>query len=403
MRDAGGARLCAPKRFLAPRQPQPFKVNLADQRDAPSPSQAGSAMPAGAILTKAGAILPQPDCNSRRGIAPDCTKLHQIAPNCTRLRSLRQKIKKEKTRPEELYSAPINGQPAAARLPPPPGFGGQVGGQVGEAGGQWKMVNYPPEPSSCQKPGCTLIKMNKHFRVSRRAYDRLAGWKRRHAYFTPLLKPTRRMTNTTVRSGQNSAWQSCSIWSNPNNPMNLSKDLREFVVLLKSRKIKYVLVGGHAVAYHGFPRFTGDVDFFIDTSLENAARVAAAAGDFGFANLGLAEADFRKPETVVRLGRVPHGIDILTSVTAVSFAAAWETRIETKLDGLPIWVVSKDLLVRNKLAAGRPARSGGRQKTGLVCHPLNACIRLSPAAPPSGSQSDLRRELLICNTETFGL
>ena len=53
-----------------------------------------------------------------------------------------------------------------------------------------------------------------------------------------------------------------SMWSNPNNPMKLSKDLREFVELLNSRKIRYVLVGGHAVAYHGFPRFTGDVDFF---------------------------------------------------------------------------------------------------------------------------------------------
>src|ERR1035438_1849993 len=84
MRDAGGARLRAPQRFLAPRQPQPIKVKLADQRDAPSPSQAEGAMPSGAILTKAGAIIPQPDCNSRRGIAPDCTKLHQIAVNCAK-------------------------------------------------------------------------------------------------------------------------------------------------------------------------------------------------------------------------------------------------------------------------------------------------------------------------------
>jgi hypothetical protein len=74
---------------------------------APSTSQAGGARNSGAILTKAGAIIPQPDCNSRRGIAPDCTKLHQIAPNCTKLRSLRQKIKREKNRPEERYSAPI--------------------------------------------------------------------------------------------------------------------------------------------------------------------------------------------------------------------------------------------------------------------------------------------------------
>jgi hypothetical protein len=82
MRDAGGERLCAPQGFLAPRQPQPFKVKLADQRDAPSSSQAEGAMPTGAILTKAGAI--QPNRTATPGeelhqIAPDCIKLHQIA------------------------------------------------------------------------------------------------------------------------------------------------------------------------------------------------------------------------------------------------------------------------------------------------------------------------------------
>src|ERR1035438_3373572 len=82
MRDAGGARLCAPQRFLAPRQPQPIKVKLVDQRDAPSPSQAEGAMPTGAILTKAGAIRPNRTAipgEELHQIAPNCTKLHQIA------------------------------------------------------------------------------------------------------------------------------------------------------------------------------------------------------------------------------------------------------------------------------------------------------------------------------------
>ncbi|HTA29046.1 MAG TPA: DUF6036 family nucleotidyltransferase [Candidatus Cybelea sp.] len=136
--------------------------------------------------------------------------------------------------------------------------------------------------------------------------------------------------------------------------MKLSKDLREFVALLNSRKIKYLLVGGHAVAYHGFPRFTGDIDFFIDRSPENAALVAWVVSDFGFGHLGLKEADFREAETIVQLGRAPNRIDILTSVTGVEFAEAWETRVETNLDGLPVWVISKDLLLRNKLATGRP-------------------------------------------------
>jgi hypothetical protein len=136
--------------------------------------------------------------------------------------------------------------------------------------------------------------------------------------------------------------------------MNLSKDLREFVELLNSRKIKCLLVGGHAVAFHGYPRYTGDIDFLIDTSAENAVLLAAAVSDFGFAGLGLTESDFREPEMVIQLGRAPNRIDLLTSVVGVSFEEAWKTRVETSLDGLPVCVISKDLLLQNKLAAGRP-------------------------------------------------
>ena len=133
--------------------------------------------------------------------------------------------------------------------------------------------------------------------------------------------------------------------------MKLTKDLREFVALLNSRKIKFLLVGGYAVAYHGLPRFTEDIDFLIETSPDNAARVAAAVRDFGFTDFK--PEDFRKPEMVIQLGRAPNRIDLLTSVTAVSFEEAWKTKIETNLDGLPVWVISKELLVRNKLATGR--------------------------------------------------
>jgi len=133
--------------------------------------------------------------------------------------------------------------------------------------------------------------------------------------------------------------------------MKLSKDLREFVALLNSRKIKYLLVGGYAVAYHGLPRFTEDIDFLIETSPQNAALVATAVKDFGFTDFK--PEDFRKPEMILQLGRAPNRIDLLTSVTAVSFEEAWKTKIETNLDGLPVWVISKELLVRNKLATGR--------------------------------------------------
>ena len=182
----------------------------------------------------------------------------------------------------------------------------------------------------------------------------LDRWKRYSAYFIPLPRRRRRTASIAVRSRRNSAWKSSSTWSQPNIPMQLSKDLREFVGLLNSRKIKYLLVGGHAVAVHGHPRYTGDVDFLIDTSPENAALAAAAVGDFGFAGLGLQESDFRAPEMVIQLGRAPNRIDLLTSIAAVSFEEAWKTRVETRLDGLPVWVISKELLVQNKLAAARP-------------------------------------------------
>jgi len=134
--------------------------------------------------------------------------------------------------------------------------------------------------------------------------------------------------------------------------MKLSKDLREFVELLNSRKIKFLLVGGYAVAYHGLPRYTEDIDFLIEISPENAARVAAAVNEFGFPQFK--PQDFCVAETIVQLGRAPNRIDLLTSVTGVSFEEAWASRIGTELDGLPVWVIGKDMLVRNKLATGRP-------------------------------------------------
>ena len=136
--------------------------------------------------------------------------------------------------------------------------------------------------------------------------------------------------------------------------MKLSVDLKEFIELLNSRKIKYLLVGGHAVGFHGLPRYTEDIDFLIDTSPENTALVAAAANDFVSVDLGFKPEDFCTPETVIQFGRPPNRIDLLTSVTAVSFEEAWKTRVGGNLDGVPISVISKELLIKNKTATGRP-------------------------------------------------
>jgi hypothetical protein len=135
--------------------------------------------------------------------------------------------------------------------------------------------------------------------------------------------------------------------------MKLSKDLREFVALLNSTRVNYLLVGGHAVAFHGYPRFTGDIDFFVEVSEENAARLERVLQDFGFGDIGVSRQDFLQRGTVVQLGRPPHRIDLLTSIDGVRFDEAWTNRVPAELDGLPVNVLGKMDLMRNKQASGR--------------------------------------------------
>jgi hypothetical protein len=134
----------------------------------------------------------------------------------------------------------------------------------------------------------------------------------------------------------------------------LQKDLREFIELLNSTKVKYVLVGGHAVAYHGFPRFTGDIDFYIESSASNLALVAKVLTDFGFASLAAQVSPASAAGMIFQLGRPPHRIDLVTAIDGVSFEEAWENREPALLDGLPVSILSKSLLIRNKRASGRP-------------------------------------------------
>ena len=93
--------------------------------------------------------------------------------------------------------------------------------------------------------------------------------------------------------------------------MKLQRDLREFVGLLNSTGVEYLVVGGHAVAYHGHPRFTGDIDFFIRPTARNAAAVLRALEQFGFGSLGIDAETLQQPNQVVQLGRLPNRIDLL--------------------------------------------------------------------------------------------
>lgn len=136
--------------------------------------------------------------------------------------------------------------------------------------------------------------------------------------------------------------------------MKLQKDLREFIELLNSRGTDYIVVGGHAVAFHGHARFTGDIDFLVRATAENASRILDALRAFGFGELALTVGDFIEPGRVVQLGHPPNRIDLLTSISGVDFQDAWATRIKSELDGLPVSFLGRQALIDNKRASARP-------------------------------------------------
>jgi predicted nucleotidyltransferase len=133
----------------------------------------------------------------------------------------------------------------------------------------------------------------------------------------------------------------------------LQSDLNEFVGLLNSHRVEFVVVGGHAVAFHGHPRFTGDIDLLIRPTRENAEAVLRVLRDFGFDTLKVDPADLTTPGRILQLGRPPNRIDLLTSISAVTFDEAWETRISGALDDQQVSFLGWDALIRNKTASGR--------------------------------------------------
>jgi hypothetical protein len=136
--------------------------------------------------------------------------------------------------------------------------------------------------------------------------------------------------------------------------MSLNADLREFIELLNSRGVDYVIVGAHSLAFHARPRYTGDLDVLVRPSPKNAAKLVSLLRDFGFGEKDFTESDFTLPEQMIQLGRVPNRIDLLTSISGVTLDEAFSTRMSTELEGLPVFVLSKEALIRNKRAVGRP-------------------------------------------------
>jgi hypothetical protein len=152
----------------------------------------------------------------------------------------------------------------------------------------------------------------------------------------------------------------------------LQTDLREFIILLNSHNVEYIVVGGHAVAFHGHPRFTGDIDFFIRTTPENVSRVLTVLDAFGFGKLGIVEHDLLERGRILQLGQPPNRIDVLTSISGVDFDSAWERRVQTLMDDQPVALLGWNELIRNKRAAGRQKDLADLEKLLLVAKRKNA-------------------------------
>jgi len=134
----------------------------------------------------------------------------------------------------------------------------------------------------------------------------------------------------------------------------MNDDWREFLRALSARRVRFVVIGAHALAVLGRVRYTQDLDVLVEPTAANARRVVGALDDFGFGGLDITEQDFARKNHVVMLGRVPFRIDILTSISGVSFGAAWNGATRASVGGLSLRFLGRREYARNKRAAGRP-------------------------------------------------
>ncbi|WP_206077638.1 hypothetical protein [Pontibacter sp. SGAir0037] len=135
--------------------------------------------------------------------------------------------------------------------------------------------------------------------------------------------------------------------------MILARDFEEFIALLNKHGVEYLVVGGYALAFHGRPRHTGDLDIWIGVSEENAQRMLQALHDFGLSSLGFEEEDFLKEGYVTQIGYPPLRIDILNTIDGVSFQDAYSNREQVDLDGLQVPYIGLREFIQNKEAVGR--------------------------------------------------
>ncbi len=136
--------------------------------------------------------------------------------------------------------------------------------------------------------------------------------------------------------------------------MTANRDFRDLFATLNAEGAEFLVVGGYALAVHGHPRFTKDLDVWVRADEENGRKVWKALDAFGAPMSNLTLQDLTAPGIVFQMGIPPNRVDVLTGIDGVTFQEAWEHRIESKYGDQPVLVIGLEELIKNKLATGRP-------------------------------------------------
>jgi hypothetical protein len=135
--------------------------------------------------------------------------------------------------------------------------------------------------------------------------------------------------------------------------MEVQQDFRDLLALFNAHKVDYLIVGAHALAYHGAPRYTGDIDIFVRPDPENAKNILSVLEEFGFGSLGLTVEDFTVHGKVVQLGVAPVRVDIVTSLTGISWEEAYVRRVTGTYGDIQVYFIGREQFIQNKRAIGR--------------------------------------------------
>ena len=135
--------------------------------------------------------------------------------------------------------------------------------------------------------------------------------------------------------------------------MEIQPDFKDLLGLFNAHKVEYIIVGGYALAFHGAPRYTGDIDIYVKPEDENAARIISALSEFGFGSVGLSAEDFEKPEQVIQLGVPPVRVDIITSIAGISWNEAFSGRVSGKYGDIQVHYIGRKQFIINKRAVAR--------------------------------------------------